>query len=56
MYNVYIENISVLKTYNLTWETNIWCYLECKELLKFDWFPADHNDTIIKIPETYFLK
>ena len=35
----------------ITWEVNIWHYMELKKLLTPLWFKADHNETIIKIPE-----
>lgn len=42
---------------SLTWEVNFWHWLECtadpKEFAPV-WFPGDHNDTIIRAPQTLF--
>lgn len=35
----------------LTWEVNVWAELE-KKGQRFDWYKADHDDSIIAIPET----
>lgn len=37
----------------LVWEVNVWAYLEFFHSLRFDWFKADHNDSIIRIPLSY---
>lgn len=37
----------------LTWEVNMWAYFEKEFGWKPQWYPADHNDTIIRIPSTY---
>jgi len=38
----------------LTWEVNIWSYIESFKDFKIDWYSADHNDTIVQIPSSYF--
>lgn len=38
----------------ITWEVNIWAYLEKEGLLKINWFKGDHNDSLISIPRKLF--
>jgi hypothetical protein len=35
----------------ITWEVNVWHYMELKNMINPLWFKADHNETIIQIPE-----
>lgn len=38
----------------LTWEVNVWVRLqEYSECPKLHWFPADHNDSMISIPDAW---
>ncbi len=34
----------------IVWEVNFWTWLENEKNMHFDWFSADHNDSIVKIP------
>lgn len=34
----------------LTWEVNLWALIENTKRLHIDWYKADHNDSIVKIP------
>lgn len=38
--------------YTLTWEVNVWAWLEARYVTdwKPEWYSANHNDTIIRIP------
>ena len=38
----------------LVWEVNIWAWLEANTEWKHQWYDSDHNDRIIKIPDTFF--
>lgn len=40
----------------ITWEVNIWHHLELNNLINPLWFKADHDNTIIKIPEECYIK
>jgi hypothetical protein len=57
--NFYIEHnnlfISIVEVYGLTWEVNIWAWLEHIGHLKCVWFKADHNDSIIRLPVEAFV-
>lgn len=39
----------------ITWEVNVWAFVESNEPNLFQWYPADHNDTIIKIPKEFVI-
>ena len=45
---------NIFEKHNLTWETNIWAYMESIGLVEFDFFQGDHNDSIIQVPNLYF--
>ena len=34
----------------LTWEVNIWSYIERKNVEFFEWYSADHNDSMFNFP------
>jgi hypothetical protein len=48
------KNIEMLNKYSqmnlITWETNIWAEIESETPELFDWYLADHNDTIFDKP------
>lgn len=47
---------TILQKYNkLLWEVNIWTILEQEYGWNPEWFHGDHNDSIVRIPEQYFL-
>jgi len=50
MYNIYRREFkNIVKTHEiLTWEVNIWHYLDAHHLWKPIWYSADHNDSIIR--------
>ena len=56
-YELYLETYPSLlqDSKRMTWETNVWCYLEEKKGWSPSWFAADHNDSMICIPEEYFI-
>jgi hypothetical protein len=39
----------------LTWEVNFWAYLESKGMICPQWIQADHNDTIVRLPDSFFV-
>ncbi len=41
------------KVNKIVWEVNTWHYLEYMHKVKFSWFEADHNDSIVKVPSRY---
>lgn len=43
------------QTKTLTWEVNLWAWIEYVSGKRFDWFLADHNDSIVNIPKRYFV-
>jgi hypothetical protein len=45
---IVLNDFCTLLNYKLTWETNIWNFIEyfrCKDII--EWYSADHNDSII---------
>ncbi len=54
LYRETYKNI-LLKANRMTWETNIWHLLELDYGWKPNWFKADHNDSICKIPEEFIV-
>jgi hypothetical protein len=38
----------------LVWEVNMWSHFELTTEWNPTWFPADHNDTIVRIPSEFF--
>jgi hypothetical protein len=38
----------------LTWEVNVWAWMESADHLRCNWFKADHNDSIIRVPPQAF--
>ena len=46
-FHIYSKEI---QTYVLTWEVNIWALVEQKHPHFFQWYKADHNDTIFDFP------
>jgi hypothetical protein len=39
----------------ITWEVNIWHFMELQNIITPLWFKADHNNTIINIPNECYL-
>lgn len=56
MYTLYRTHFTeIIKKFGvLTWETNLWQYLELYHNWNPQWFSANHDDTIIRIPFRYF--
>jgi hypothetical protein len=44
----------IVDQHGLSWEVNIWHYLELHHSLSIQWYKADHNDSIIRIPQFFF--
>jgi hypothetical protein len=44
----------IFKYRKIVWEVNFWAWLECVTDWRPDWFAADHNDSIIKIPSDFY--
>ena len=40
----------------LVWEVNYWAWLEANNYISPIWYNADHNDTIVNIPETIYTE
>lgn len=38
----------------MTWEVNLWAELECAGKIQPIWIHADHNDTILRLPDQLF--
>jgi hypothetical protein len=53
---IYKQNFrNIVQTANtMIWETNVWTYLELNTDWNPVWFLADHDDSIIKVPEEFF--
>lgn len=58
LYDIYMLNLLRILEENkcMTWEVNIWHWFEHHLGWKPTWYAADHNDSIIYIPETCFKK
>jgi len=52
-YNLSILNFNefLTQTNTLLWEVNYWCWLESYKHFKPTWYLADHDDSIINIPD-----
>jgi len=48
LYETYIRVFPTIPT--LCWEVNVWAYLE-QQGCHFDWFPGNHNNTLLNVPE-----
>lgn len=44
---------AIEKTGIVVWEVNIWARMELEYGWKPDWYPADHNETMLVIPERF---
>ena len=44
----------VVYTMGLTWEVNMWAFMEFKGHLKPTWVKANHDDSIVRIPSSLF--
>ena len=49
------EYDTIVREKGLTWEVNLWAYLESEGKINPVWVHADHNDTILRIPVEYLL-
>ena len=56
-YNLSINNFSefLMHTNTLVWEVNYWCWLETNKNFNPIWYQADHDDSIVNIPEYLFI-
>ena len=54
---IYRENFPIFleEQKKLVWEVNIWAWLEANTEWNHQWYDSDHNDRIIKIPESFFI-
>jgi hypothetical protein len=52
---VFCEYADIVKERGLTWEVNLWAYLESQGKICPEWIQADHNDSILHLPESFFL-
>jgi len=43
---------SVVVAYGLSWEVNVWAWLENAQQLDCTWVNADHNDSIVRVPSS----
>ena len=50
--NYYVD--AMTKQDRITWEVNMWAYLESKYKLKITWFEGNHDDSIVRIPTSLF--
>lgn len=57
LYELYMDSYQSLlqESKRMTWETNVWAWLEEKKGWSPNWFLADHNDSIVRIPEESFI-
>jgi hypothetical protein len=57
-YKLYREHFPfyVQKTGTFLWEVNFWAWLERHTNWNPDWFQADHDDSIIHIPDCFIVK
>ena len=58
MYEINLEALSkFINQYGIiSWEVNIWAWMELNMNWKISIFTADHNDTILQIPESYIIR
>ena len=53
LYRLYDASLDALPTLpNMCWEVNVWAYLEQQGHV-FDWFPGNHNNTLLAIPDKF---
>jgi hypothetical protein len=54
LYSLYRTHFrELVLTYGLSWEVNVWAYLE-QHGLRTNWYKADHNDSMLRIPSDRF--
>lgn len=55
-YDLSIDNFNefLTQTNTLVWEVNYWAWLETNKNFNPIWYSADHNDTIVNIPEEVY--
>jgi len=39
----------------LVWEVNYWAWLESLQIISIIWYKADHDDSIVDIPDFLFI-
>jgi hypothetical protein len=56
LYEMYMDWYPILlqDSKKMTWETNVWAWLEQEKGWTPDWFLADHNDSMIDIPRKFY--
>jgi hypothetical protein len=56
-YNVSVSHFNEFLhlTKKLVWEVNYWAWLESRGYIDPIWYPADHNDTVINIPNSVIV-
>lgn len=54
LYLKYFQQIISENSQTLTWEVNIWAYMEIHAPFPFTWYLADHDDSMVKVPEGIF--
>jgi hypothetical protein len=54
-YNFYLTYFPefIFKYNKLVWEVNFWTWLESEKHFKFDWFKADHDDSMCILPSNF---
>ena len=50
--NYYVD--AMMKQDRITWEVNMWAYLERECGLDFTWFEGNHDDSIVRMPSSLF--
>ena len=45
---------TIVNSYGLAWEVNVWAWLESCFQLSCTWVSADHNDSIVRVPLSVF--
>lgn len=55
-YEYYIQHLPrfIKETNILTWEINMWAWLEANTGWKPEWYSSDHNDRLINVPDFVF--
>lgn len=53
VYKMYFRDTVARK--GLAWEVNMWAWFEYADKLQCKWFQADHNDSIVRLPESALL-
>jgi len=54
-YETIVREYPIVHEKGLTWEVNLWAYLESLGKLNPEWIQANHDDSILRLPEAFFL-